>query len=72
MPSGLAKRAPQGRTDAAKQKKRAPKRGPQMARGGIQNAYSIRRRLAEIPSRQGLGGWVKLPVEDVLDQPTLT
>src|SRR6266850_5555520 len=45
-------------------KKRAPKRGPQVEEGsGKTSVYLVG--WTEDPYRQGLGGWVKLPVEDI-------
>ena len=45
------------------EKKRAPKRGPQ-GRGGIRKHPYVKVGWTEDPGRQGLGGWVKLPVEN--------
>ena len=51
---------------AGPDKKGAPKRGPEVEEGsGTQrNATEFDVGWWKSPSRQGLGGWVKLPVED--------
>jgi len=55
----------QGSNRAARELKKAgPEKGPAIGSRRDPEGYLIRRRLVEIPSRQGLGGWVKLPVED--------